>query len=194
MPRLIVLTGGPGAGKTTLCSHFASRFPDRFVQVPEAASQIYRSLNTRWDQLDDNGRRDVQRRIYQLQLEQESEFLARHPTHHLLLDRGSVDGAAYWPDGCESYWLALHTTHEHELKRYDAVIWLESGAAIGRYDGSASNPCRFEDASDALATGEKLANVWRSHPQFLTVLACDTIDQKIAQVDELLETFAGSSQ
>lgn len=191
MPRLIVLTGGPGAGKTSLCSRFASKYPDRFVHVPEAASQVYFSLNTRWDQLGDDGRRDVQRRIYELQLQQEREFVSRYSDLHLLLDRGSVDGAAYWPDGADAYWSALQTTHQLELERYDAVIWLESCAAIGAYDGSASNPCRFEDAESALATGRKLADVWRPHRSFRTIAACRTIEQKTEQVMRLLETFGG---
>ena len=60
----IVLTGGPGAGKTVVARAIAARHPQRFILVPEAATQVYAMLNTRWDRLDIDGRRDVQRRIY----------------------------------------------------------------------------------------------------------------------------------
>ena len=95
--RRIVLTGGPGAGKTVIAKEIVNRFPNQFVLVPEAATQVYAALQTRWDRLDLEGRRDVQRRIYRLQREQEDRVRDTHPDHVLLLDRGTIDGAAYWP-------------------------------------------------------------------------------------------------
>src|ERR1700733_4341105 len=99
--RKIVLTGGPGAGKTIIAQDIVGRFPDRFALVPEAATHVYGALQTRWDRLDLEGKRDVQRRIYRRQLEQEQLSQSQHPDKILLLDRGTLDGAAYWPDGIE---------------------------------------------------------------------------------------------
>src|SRR5438045_3336808 len=140
----IVLTGGPGAGKTVISKHIAAAHPQRFVLVPEAATQVYDALQTRWDKLDLEGRRDVQRKIYLLQVDQENRTSAANPDKILLLDRGTVDGAAYWPEGPEDYWRDVRSTLERELTRYDVVIWLESAAALGLYDGDESNTCRFE--------------------------------------------------
>ena len=39
--RRIVLTGGPGAGKTVISHQLAARHPELFVLVPEAATQVY---------------------------------------------------------------------------------------------------------------------------------------------------------
>src|SRR3954468_1134097 len=97
--RRIVLTGGRGAGKTVVSAAIARADPGRFVLVPEAATQVYDLLCTRWDRLDLDGRRDVQRRIYRHQREQEDRAAAAHPDKTLLLDRGTIDGAAYWPEG-----------------------------------------------------------------------------------------------
>jgi predicted ATPase len=183
----IVFTGGPGAGKTTVAAALAAAEPCRFMVVPEAASAVYAALDTRWDKLDGSGRREVQRRIYRLQLEQES---VASNGQIMLLDRGTVDGAAYWPDGAESYWLDLGTTHERELARYDAVVWMETAATLGIYDGCESNPCRFEDPAAAVATGRRLREVWSRHPRFRSVGACRSIDSKISAlrkaIDELL--------
>src|SRR5688500_1992964 len=49
--RRIVLTGGPGAGKTVIAHRIAGEHSDRFVLVPEAATQVYDALRTRWDLL-----------------------------------------------------------------------------------------------------------------------------------------------
>src|SRR5688500_14345311 len=90
IPR-IVLTGGPGAGKSVVSAAIAARHPGRFVVVPEAATQVYDALKTRWDRLDLAGRRDVQRQIYRLQVEQERRLAESHPDKMLLLDRGTID-------------------------------------------------------------------------------------------------------
>lgn len=181
--RRIVLTGGPGAGKTVVVTRLAASSPDRFVVVPEAATQIYRRLGKHWNQLDAAGRREVQRQIYRLQIEQEQAALADRT---LLLDRGTVDGAAYWPDGPEDYWRALGTTLDVEYARYDAVIWLQTGAAIGAYDGGASNSARHEDPPVAVAIGERLRELWSDHARFVCVDAYPTIDQKIAAVAHII--------
>ncbi|HEV7302133.1 MAG TPA: ATP-binding protein [Tepidisphaeraceae bacterium] len=182
----IVLTGGPGAGKSVISSHLATAHPDRFVRVPEAATQVYDRLQTRWDKLDLPGRRDVQRQIYRLQVEQENRTAAEHPQKVLLLDRGTIDGAAYWPEGAEAYWQDLGTTHARELNRYDAIIWMETAAALGLYDGDASNTCRFEDAPAAVASGKVLLSLWGGHANLKHVGAFANLADKIATVDEVL--------
>ena len=77
-PRRIVLTAGR-CGKTVVSRDIAARHPDRFALVPEAATQVYDALQTRWDRLDLDGRRDVQRKIYRLQVDQENRTLEANP-------------------------------------------------------------------------------------------------------------------
>ncbi len=185
--KRIVLTGGPGAGKTVVAARLAAEQPERFALVPEAATQVYTQLQTRWDRLDPAGRHDVQRRIYQFQREQEDRAEREHPTKTLLLDRGTIDGAAYWPEGSEAYWRDLGTTHAAELARYDAVILLQTSAALGLYDGDDSNPCRFEDADAAIASDDLLEVLWRAHPRLLKVPACATLEEKVNRVRLVLE-------
>lgn len=182
----IVLTGGPGAGKTVVTAALAEQFPVQFVLVPEAATQVYGDLRTRWDLLDLLGRREVQRRIYRLQREQEQRFARAHPDKILLLDRGTIDGAAYWPDGADDYWRDLGTDHVTELSRYDMVVWLETAATLGIYDGSASNACRFEDPAGAVASGKRLLELWGSHPHLKHVGAFADFADKLAAVREVL--------
>jgi predicted ATPase len=180
--KRIVLTGGPGAGKTVISSAVAAASADRYVRVPEAATQIYDLLQTRWDRLDVTGRRDVQRRIYVLQREQEDALAREHPGKTLLLDRGTIDGAAYWPEGAQAYWRELGTTAEHELARYDAVIWLQTSATLGLYDRDASNPCRFEHPEAAIASGNLLKLLWGKHPRLRLIDAYPELAEKIDAV------------
>jgi len=184
--RRIVLTGGPGAGKTVIAQHIIARFPEKFVLVPEAATQVYAALQTRWDRLDLEGRRDVQRQIYRLQLQQEDQLKSQHPDKIHLLDRGTIDGAAYWPEGPDAYWQDLGTTHQAELARYDAVLWLQTAAALGIYDGDASNTCRFEDPEAAIRSGQLLTQLWGTHPHLHKVDAYHNLGEKIAAVERAL--------
>lgn len=182
----IVLTGGPGAGKTVVVNALQRCFPGRFVLVPEAATAVYTSLNTRWDKLDVHGQRHVQSLMYQHQLTQEQRFAIDHPETPLVLDRGTIDGAAYWPDGADAFWPAQNTTLSDELKRYDHVLWLETAAALGIYDGSASNEVRFEDAEAAVDSGQRLLKLWRDHPRLHHIGAFVSVDDKIAAVMEVI--------
>ena len=184
--KRIVLTGGPGAGKTMVAARLAAERPDLIALVPEAATQVYTHLQTRWDRLDHAGRLDVQRRIYRLQREQEDRLAREHPTKTLLLDRGTIDGAAYWPQGAADYWRDLGTSHELELARYDAVILLQTSAALGLYDGDDSNFCRFEDAEAAIASDNLLLQLWGQHPRLTRVPAFPALDEKIDAVRRIL--------
>jgi predicted ATPase len=182
--KRIVLTGGPGAGKSVIAAEVVRRHADRFALVPEAATQVYTMLNTRWDRLNLTQRRDAQRRIYHLQCEQEIRIASSHPNHHLLLDRGTIDGAAYWPDGPDDYWRDLDSSIQRELAKYDTVIWMESAAALGIYDGDKSNDVRFEDPQSAIESGKKLLKLWGGHGNLKHVGAFSNLADKIAAVEE----------
>jgi predicted ATPase len=182
----IVLTGGPGAGKTVISRRIVAESPDRYVLVPEAATQVYDALQTRWDRLDDAGRRDVQRRIYRLQVQQEDRISREHPGKILLLDRGTIDGAAYWPEGPQAYWDELNTSAEAELSRYSMIIWLETCAALNLYDGHESNPRRFESPQAAIESGELLLRLWERHPNLHRLSACESLEEKFQKVREIL--------
>ncbi len=191
--RRIVLTGGPGAGKSVIATSLATRSPDRFSAVPEAATLVYRRLGMHWNQLDTPAREDVQRQIYRLQIEQEQAASSASPPKTLLLDRGTVDGAAYWPHGPDDYWHTLQTTLDAEYQRYDAVIWLQTSAAIGAYDGDRSNSARREAPTTAVAIGRRLRDLWSGHPRFWCVDAYPTMDQKITAVERIINTILGNA-
>jgi predicted ATPase len=188
--KRVVLTGGPGSGKTVVANAIGRDGPGRFVVVPEAATQVYSRAGTRWDWVDAAGRRELQRQIYFLQRSQEERLAAEHPDKILILDRGTIDGAAYWPDGPDAYWSDLGTTLAAELARYSHVIWMQTAAAIGIYDGSGSNACRFEDAAAAVASGQSLVQLWGGHPRFQQIAAYPRLDERIAVVRKALETIA----
>ena len=186
MPTKIVLTGAPGSGKSTIALELCERYPRLFIAVPEAATQYYSALGFRWNQLAIEQQREAQRGIYRLQLAQEARVAALHPDKTLILDRGTIDGAAYWPDGPAAYWRDLGSSAQAELARYERVIVLQSTAAIGLYDGDASNQVRFEGAAEALENAKLLESLWAEHPRTAYVPAQADFKSKVAAVEALV--------
>jgi hypothetical protein len=78
------------------------------------------------------------------------------------------------------------------MRRYDAVILLQTSAALGLYDGDDSNFCRFEDAEAAIASDNLLLQLWSAHPALLRVPACPTVEEKVTRVERVLATVLGS--
>lgn len=162
----IVLTGGPGGGKTTAIDLFRREIGERVVVVPEAATLLFSGGFPRSGE--PRARRAVQTAIYHVQRNLEDAQSALFPERVLLCDRGSVDGAAYWPDATDDFFRAVGTTEADELARYDAVIFFESAAGGGlKLEGG--NPIRTETTAEALELDRRLRVLWSKHPRFVVV-------------------------
>jgi predicted ATPase len=162
----VVLTGGPGGGKTTAADLYRREIGDEVVIVPEAATLLYLGGFSREGE---NGvRRATQRAIYHVQLNLEDAQSAHYQSRVLLCDRGTVDGAVYWPGEPEEFFDHMGTSLEKELLRYDAVIFFETAAA-GGISIEGGNPTRVESIEEALQLDHKLKRLWSRHPNFVFV-------------------------
>lgn len=162
-PIRIVLSGGPGGGKTTSADLFRREIGDGVVVVPEAATILFQGGFPRSYQ--PSARRHTQTAIFHVQRHLEDEYGALYPGRVLLCDRGTIDGAAYWPGPEADYFTQVHTTFEEELTRYDAVIFFET-AAVGGSSIEGGNPIRNETLDQAVALDSKLRALWSRHPHF----------------------------
>ena len=117
----VVLTGGPGGGKTTAADLYRREIGESVVVVPESATLLYSGGFPRLGEL--GVQCAMQKAVYHVQTNLEDAQFAYYKGRVLLCDRGTVDGAAYWPDKSPTYFEALGTTLEKELSRYDAVLF-----------------------------------------------------------------------
>lgn len=190
-PRRVVLTGGPGAGKTAVLE-LVRRSLCRHVKVlPEAASIIFGGGFPRED--DPEGRRAAQRAIYHVQRELEALADAHRPAI-VLCDRGTVDGLAYWPGPEAEFWRSFATTASAESSRYETVIHLRTPAGLEGYNHA--NPVRTESPAEAARIDERLLQAWHHHPRRLVVpSSIDFIDKATRALEilkgELPECCAG---
>jgi len=158
-PRKVVITGGPGAGKTAVLELVRRTLCEHVHVVGEAAGIVFGGGFPR--AFDPESRRAAQRAIFFVQRELEALAAAANPAV-VLCDRGTVDGAAYWP-GPGELWPAVGTTLALQLARYDAVIHLRTPPAAAY---NHQNPLRIESALEAFAIDARIATAWHGHPHY----------------------------
>lgn len=160
----IVLTGGPGGGKTTAADLFRREIGEKVVIVPETATMLFTGGFPRVGEPE--ARAATQQAIFHAQVALEDIQGALYPGRVLLCDRGTIDGKAFWPgEAPQGFFDTLNTTLEEQLARYDAVIFFES-AAVGDISIEGGNPARTESNAQARRLDVALREVWSDHPQF----------------------------
>ncbi len=191
----IVLTGGPGGGKTTAADLLRRELGERVVIVPEAATMLFGGGFPRVT--DTAARKANQTAIYHVQRGVEDVIASEYPSRTLLCDRGTIDGAAYWPNDLSHYFDSVGSSLDHELARYDEVVFFET-AAVGGISIEGGNPVRTESLQDAIALDKTLQALWSQHPRFHLIPHQDSFFAKLSEahkaVIELLGPPAESSR
>jgi len=183
----IVLTGGPGGGKTTAADLFRREIGDRVVIVPETATMLFTGGFPRLG--GPAARRATQSAIFHAQRAIEEIQGALYPGRILLCDRGTIDGAAYWPEGSpKNFFETMETSLEAELERYDAVLFFES-AAVGDIRIEGGNPSRVEDNAEARRLDGRLRDLWSQHPAYRFIPHTSSFFAKLQHGLRELETL-----
>jgi predicted ATPase len=180
-PKLVVLTGGPGGGKTAVLEMARRYFCHHVTIAPEAASIVFGGGFPRSDAPAD--RREAQKAIFHVQRGLETIALGNHQTAVILCDRGTLDGLAYWPGSHKNFFDEFGIDREEELQRYSAVVHLEVPATAWGYE---KNRIRNESVRQARETDERIARAWHGHPRIITIGAQAGFLDKLAYAIELL--------
>ncbi len=176
MKKRIVITGGPGGGKTTALDLFRRELGGKIASVPEAATMIFSGGIERSPKASVISAQQVA--IFNLQRNLEDVQRQRYPERLILCDRGSLDGLAYWPGTDEDFFKTMNTSLEEELSRYDAVIFFETAAKSGQ-EIKSNNPTRNESEQQAVELDNRLKEAWSNHPNFNLVNSSESFIKKI---------------
>ncbi|MBI1860914.1 MAG: ATP-binding protein [Deltaproteobacteria bacterium] len=158
--KLVVVTGGPGAGKTAVLEIAKRNFCDHIVIIPESASIVFGGGFWRKESLP--GKKAAQRAIFHVQRELERMVIEEEIAAIALCDRGTLDGLAYWPEGPEVFFKEVGIQRDQELERYAAVIHLRTPNHDQGYN--LSNPVRVETAEEAHQIDVRTEQAWDGHP------------------------------
>ncbi len=164
--KKVVLTGGPASGKTTALSILKEEYGTDIEVAVEAATLVYGGGFPR----NDNSPRHTyhaQRIIYATTKELES--LAEEVNQNakiVLCDRGSLDGAVYWPYGEEDFLKTMGTTIKDEYANYYAVIHMSPPKEAKYYQNTS---VRTESLERALEVDEAILKLWSGHPRHIVI-------------------------
>lgn len=194
IPFRIALTGGPGGGKTTAADLFRREVGSSVVVVPEAATLLFSGGFPRVHE--DEAVRHTQRALYHTQRALEDVHASLYSERVLLCDRGTIDGAAYWPHSSTAdFFVSLGTSLEDELRRYDAVLFFETAAA-GDVEIEGGNRVRTESNAQALELDRRMHTIWCQHPHFTFIPHSssffDKLQRGLAALQQVLDDHQGS--
>jgi thymidylate kinase len=176
----IAFTGGPSAGKTTISEVLVRTYPEQLSLVPEAASILFRGGFIRG--ANDGEVCCQQVAIYHVQKQLEEIVALRALSPHLICDRGSLDGLAYWPKSGVDFFKAIDSSMEKEIERYDWVIHLDVTPAHGYQ----STQTRMESFKQAQDINQKVKEAWKIHPRRLIISNSVDFNEKVLRAVSLV--------
>ena len=176
-PKLVVVTGGPGAGKTAVLEIVRRQLCTHIGVLPESAGIVFGGGFPR--KTTAPARRMAQRSIFHVQSALEDLVLEERTLSVALCDRGTLDGLAYWPGDEASFFCAVGSSLSREIRRYDAVIHLHTPSAGLGYNHE--NGLRIESAREAHAIDARIAEVWRAHPRRVVIDSAPNFLDKASQ-------------
>ncbi len=181
--KRVVVTGGPGAGKTASLETARRMLCEHVAFAPESASIIFGGGFPR--ERGAHSERAAQRAIYHVQRELEALYDGHQDVGVLVCDRGTIDCAAYWPGDLAEFYRQLGTSLEGELARYALVIHLRPPADD---DGYERTGLRIESASEARRIDARIERAWRGHPRRIFVEHTHDFVAKVSRVVAILES------
>ncbi len=161
----IVITGGPGSGKTTFLRWLQESSPccQRLIPVPEAATRLIQAGMR-------PGSSVFQEEIIALQTA--TEWVCQSeagPGQVLVCDRGTLDGLAYWQLmglSAPAFFQMSGMPRAEHLARYTGVIHLRTAAMGAAAHYQRCGIGRPEPPDEAQRIDQTLYEVWSGHPCF----------------------------
>lgn len=179
--KLVVLTGGPGGGKSAILELARLYLCRHVVFVPEAASIVFGGGFPRVPGT--AGLQAAQRAIFRIQREMEELARGNPEAGMVVCDRGTIDGLAYWPGKPDAFFKSAGTTMEAELKRYSAIVHIATPASSQQYQ---KNNIRHESLPQARKIDTRISELWAPHPHNHKVSsATDFIDKATVAIQIL---------
>ncbi|MBU1028680.1 AAA family ATPase, partial [Patescibacteria group bacterium] len=188
-PR-IVLTGGPCSGKSSAIVQLQADMSEVLQCVPETATIIVDRVGA-WPPIENvPGTHQFQRTVYRVQRGFEEVSLSKALSEGrsaLLLDRGTLDGAAYLPGGLQEFERVCSTTAQIEYARYAAVIVLDvppRDIYESKKNNSAARCASYEEAQQL---GWRTQQAWSEHPNFVFIRNYATFAEKYEAIRAALK-------
>ncbi len=187
--RIIVLTGGPCGGKTTLIDELCSnpQYSDKLVPLPEAIFYVIQTKISTKEKLFQKIMLEVQTAI-EMAIDKCIE-----PGKIILCHRGSLDPLAYWLNNSwneDEFYGYINSSKEKLYTSYHAVIHLETAAVNAKANyKSYPDAHRHESAEQAAKIDSLLVKAWNGHPNYFFIESCPDWEIKRAKFYNVIRAF-----
>lgn len=194
MIKKIVLTGGPGSGKTTVINQIKEKYEKLgytvFIVDETATYLILNGIKPNGDNALTN--MEFQELVMKMQIAKEEIFeqAAKDlPNKKILIvyDRGTIDGMAYIDERNFLYLIKkINPSYSYAdlINKYDLVLILKSRKDFYTTE---NNKARGETVEEALRIGDVTLKNWCGHSNLKIILPKDTIEEKISEVLSLID-------
>ena len=205
MEKRIVLTGGPGSGKTTVLNNIVKIFSNQGVKVIVVSETATELINAGIKCFGDDNIDliDFQELVMRLQLSKENiydmsveMYKRQHPNQDILIiyDRGTIDNKAYINESEFSEVLSrLNNAKSYFelLNKYDLVIDLVGAKEFYTLE---NNSARSENVDEALSLGVTTLKSWIGHPKIKIVLPKEKIEEKVQETVNYINEIMAKTQ
>lgn len=184
----LVITGGPSSGKSSVIEVVRAMKLSHVNVIPECARVLLGAgfpIPKSMEQI-----HFFQKSILSLQsnLEEASTLNQNSNWTHLILDRGKLDGASFWPLGPEDFFSTFNLDPEIIIRSYDMVILLQLPEE--KYFGG-QDQLRFHNYAESCKSEKVLIKIWSQHPNFIKIAGEKNFDYKLENTLGHIRKFVG---
>ena len=188
----ILITGAPSSGKSSTMSKLAEIYQHEAVLIPESAIVLLSGGFPTPEPTDIEQMRIFQQALIEVQKALEFIFVRQNYKADLMIfDRSVLDGAAFWPEGINSYLENFKIDIHNEYLRFNYVLFFELPDKA--YFGG-KNKQRFHDYEQCLESEKQLKMLWENHPNFLVINATKIFNDKIESAISLIQKIVINHQ
>lgn len=193
--KMIVITGGPCAGKSTAMSMIQEEFTKKGYTVffiGESATELITSGISR-----DTCRDEIEFQIPLFKIQREKEKIYREVANSILnkvlivCDRGLLDSKAFMEDLNFKFLLQKMGVNEVEVRdSYDAVFHLVTAAnGAEKFYTLENNSARKETLEEARIIDNNLIAAWTGHPHYRIIDNSTDFEGKIKRLISEISSF-----
>lgn len=197
----IVITGGPGAGKTGALGRIREVFSDlgyTVLFVPEVATSLINGGVAPWtcgSNLDYQ-KCHVATQVFREQIFEQAARTMPNDKILIVCDRGNMGNKAYMTEEeFQGILRDLGTTEVALRDGYDAVFHLVTAAkGAEKFYTLENNQARIETVEQAIELDDKDIAAWTGHPHFRVIGSEDSFEKKLDHLIAEIKRFLGEPE
>ena len=198
--NMIVITGGPCAGKSTALSWIQNEFTQKGYKVLFIGESATELINSGINFNVCKSKIEFQTPLMKMQKEKEKIYYEAASKMEgkvlIVCDRGMLDSKAYLNELEFQTLIKKLDASEIELRdNYDAVFHLVTAAkGAEEFYTLENNKARMESAKEAAAIDDRIISAWTGHPHLRIIDNSTNFEEKMSRLIAEISSFLGEPE